>query len=253
MPGTTAKSPLDEHEVGDRAGHLRARALRDRQPRLLQRRHVVDAVADHRRRSGRPRSARRPRALAVGRDAADGGRRQHRLAQRGRFGGARSPSSAGAVPGTPASRAIAPTVAGASPESIFSSTSCSTKKATVSAAFGPQPLGEHDEPERLDVGREGRLGPRRSSGAVGAAEGEHAAPVARPPRAPASSSAGSAAGEPLGRARARAARRRGRSRSSAAATRTAPAPHDAAGLDRRASPASAIACERRVARGALTA
>ena len=37
-----------EHEIRDRTRHLRSGALRDREPRRLQGRHVVHAVADHR-------------------------------------------------------------------------------------------------------------------------------------------------------------------------------------------------------------
>ena len=51
-----------EHEVGDAARHLRAAALRDREPRRLERRHVVDAVADHRDVAAAPPSAPRRRA-----------------------------------------------------------------------------------------------------------------------------------------------------------------------------------------------
>ena len=39
---------LEQDDVGDALGHLGAGAHRHRHPRLLQRRHVVDAVADHR-------------------------------------------------------------------------------------------------------------------------------------------------------------------------------------------------------------
>ena len=38
----------DEHDVGNAASHLRAGALGDRKPGRLERRDVVDAVADHR-------------------------------------------------------------------------------------------------------------------------------------------------------------------------------------------------------------
>ena len=65
--GTSPNSPAHEHEVGDRARHLRARALGDREPRLLERGDVVDAVAEHRRRTRRRRPARRTtRALSSG-------------------------------------------------------------------------------------------------------------------------------------------------------------------------------------------
>ena len=46
--GNRGEVAVDEHDVGDRRGHLRARALRDREARRLQRRHIVDAVSHHR-------------------------------------------------------------------------------------------------------------------------------------------------------------------------------------------------------------
>ena len=75
-----------EHEVGDRARHLRPRALRDGEARLLERRDVVDAVADHRHVAPGVGQRVHDRPLAVRRDAADGGRGQDRLAQRLRLG-----------------------------------------------------------------------------------------------------------------------------------------------------------------------
>ena len=47
IAGIGGEAALDQHEVGDRARHLGAAALGDRQARRLQRRDVVDAVADH--------------------------------------------------------------------------------------------------------------------------------------------------------------------------------------------------------------
>ena len=51
---------LEQDDVGDPLRHLGARAHRHRQPRLLQRRHVVDAVADHRRVAAGVAAAPRP-------------------------------------------------------------------------------------------------------------------------------------------------------------------------------------------------
>ena len=74
IPGTTREVVADEHEVGDRARHLRAGALGDRQARLLQRGDVVDAVADHRDVATGVGQRGHDRALALGRDPPDGGR-----------------------------------------------------------------------------------------------------------------------------------------------------------------------------------
>jgi hypothetical protein len=77
----------DEHEVGDALGDLRPAALRDRQPRGLQRRHVVDAVADHRDVTAGIAQRLDDAALVIRRYAADDRRREHPLAQRVRVVG----------------------------------------------------------------------------------------------------------------------------------------------------------------------
>ena len=64
---------LEQDDVGDALGHLAAGAHRHRHPRPLQRRHVVDAVADHRRVAARVRSARDQRLLLLGLDPAEDG------------------------------------------------------------------------------------------------------------------------------------------------------------------------------------
>ena len=80
--------------------------------------------------------------------------------------------------GMPASRAIAATVSGASPEMTRSSTPSRRKNSTVSRASRAQLLGEDDEPERLQAG-----GGRRPARATrGVAERDHAA-AAAPARA----------------------------------------------------------------------
>ena len=76
-PGHDAEVVADEHEVGDRARHLRPGALGDRQARLLERGHVVDSVADHRdvaagARRARPRPRACPRARSARRRARTG-------------------------------------------------------------------------------------------------------------------------------------------------------------------------------------
>ena len=143
-----------------------------------------------------------------------------------------------------------PRSAGASPERTFSSTSCSAKNATVSAAFGRSRSASTTRPSARTSSGNAGSGPA-SERRVGAADREHAPPARAPRRARARRAPGrrrrSAPARP-----ARGARRPGRARSSAAARRTAPAP-----TTRRpstsASPASAIACSVRLREGALAA
>ncbi len=79
-PGHDAEVVADEHEIGDRARHLRSGALGDRQPCLLERRDVVDPVAEHRHVAPGVGERGDDRALALGRDPPDGGRGQDGLA-----------------------------------------------------------------------------------------------------------------------------------------------------------------------------
>ena len=79
-----AEVVANEHEVGDRARHLRARALGDREARLLQRRHVVDPVADHRNVATGAGEGLDDGALAVRRDPPDRRRGQDDVAERRR-------------------------------------------------------------------------------------------------------------------------------------------------------------------------
>ena len=70
IAGTGGEVAVDEDDVGDRLRHLRAGPLGDREARRLQRRHVVDAVADHRHVAAAPRGApRRPAACPPARSA----------------------------------------------------------------------------------------------------------------------------------------------------------------------------------------
>ena len=76
----------------------------------------------------------------------------------------------------PASRAIAPTVAGLSPDSTFSATSSAAKNATVSVGVVAQPLGQHDDRRAVAAARAAARRARPAgSGASAAREREHAA------------------------------------------------------------------------------
>ena len=178
------------------------------------------------------------------------GAAQDRLAQRRRRrSGSASPSSAGAVPGTPASRAIAPTVrrrvAG---EHLQRRRPRAAKKATVSAAFGRSRSASTTRPSGLHVAR-GTRRPGRRPAAAPRRGRARARAARRPPRArPAATSAGSAAREPLRRARARARssprssalQRRRDENGTCATARRRPSPPP--------SPASRDRLQRRVAR-----
>ena len=147
-----------EHEIRHRARHLRARALRDREPRLLERGDVVDAVADHRHVAPGFLQRIDDGALALGRDPADRGRGQDRLPQRRRFGRQRlaverrrrsreHPRRARSLPPWPAHHRRAPS----------GRRSRSPKKATVSAAFGRRRSASTTRPSALHVLGERRL------------------------------------------------------------------------------------------------
>ena len=113
-----------QDDVGDALGDLAARAHRDREPRLLQRRHVVDAVADHRREPAAVGERADQRLLLLRGDPAE-----DRVALSAACGepalvgrAAPSPRSRAASAGTPTAWATAVTVSRASPEISFRST-----------------------------------------------------------------------------------------------------------------------------------
>ena len=154
---------VDEHDVGDGLRHLRARALRDREARRLQRGHVVDAVADHRHVAAAAAQRLDDAALALGRDPPDD---RERRGERGR-----APTSPlgqlAAVERRLASRdaRVARDRAhrrGASPESTTISTPCSTRNATVSRVSGRSSSASTARPS-------GRSGGGPSSGSSGSA------------------------------------------------------------------------------------
>ena len=78
--------------------------------------------------------------------------------------GSSSPFSAAAEPGTPASWAIAPAVAGASPERTLSATCCSEKNATVSAALGRRRSASTTRPSARTSSGKGGSAPPAGSG-----------------------------------------------------------------------------------------
>ena len=166
--------------------------------------------------------------------------------------GSASPSSAEADPGTPASRAIAPTVAGASPERTLSVDLLLDEERDRLGRVRPQPFGEHDEAERAHIARERRLGAVVGSGASARPSGEHAAPASSPRRGARSASSGSAA-----------AKRSGAPEHEALVTQVerAPAPpgrerhlcDDATARSTVGEPGIRDRLQRQVARGALAA
>ena len=179
----------DEHEVGDAPGHLRARSPGDREPRRLQRRDVVDAVADHRHVAARVAQRLDDAPLALGRDPPDHGRSRAPAAR------SSSPVLRQLAPverrrrsAMPASAAIAATVVGRVAGDDLQLDALRAEERHRRARVGAQLLREDDEPER----RAGRPAARRasaSSGRVGACR--RRARAARPllsrrPRAPSS-------------------------------------------------------------------
>ena len=143
------------------------------------------------------------------------------------LGGRSPPSSGWPCSGTPASRAIAATVSGRSPESTSSSTPCASRYSTVSRAR-PQPLADHDDPERVQVGRRALL--RSNVAEVGRrrADRDHAP---TPGRLRLGTLLQPVEREELRRAEDVPVAHRSRARSSGGSTRTAPRPRDAR-LDR---------------------
>ena len=236
MRGHRAEVAAHEHEVGHALGHLRAAALRDRQPRRLERRHVVDAVADHRHVAAPGRAAPRPRAACPRARSA----RRRRLASAPRAArpgrpAAALPSTGGPASGMPASRAIAATVSGASPESTFSSTPWERKYSTVARASGRSRSARTTHAERLAAGRRAPwASASERPGRRG--EGEHAAAARLLLRDPLGERAER---EQLRRARARSVRAVERERAPAPAGGERDLGLDLGGLRRRTSRAIA--------------
>ncbi len=106
------------------------------QSRVLQREHVVDAVARHR--DDVAARLQRPdhRPLLVRCDAAEHGRRLDRVGELLVVVGQVARVDEVRLPGSPTRLPTAPTVRGLSPEITFSVTPCSAKYASVSVASG---------------------------------------------------------------------------------------------------------------------
>ena len=127
----------EQDDVGDPLGDLASGAHRDGEPGLLQRRDVVDAVADHRREAPAIGERADQRLLLLRRDPAEDrvvlrGAARARPCPSGRSG----PSITPASPGTPTAWATAVTVWRASPEISFRSTCWWRMNSIVSAASG---------------------------------------------------------------------------------------------------------------------
>ena len=254
-PRHLAELAGDEHEVGDRAGHLRAAALGDRQPRLLERGDVVDAVAEHRRRS-RPtrRGPARPAPCPRARCGRSRARPAPRRSSASSPSGSAPPSSAADSAGMPASRAIAPTVAGLSPDTTFSPTSSAAKNATVSPAFARSRSASTTTPSGRSGWGSGASGAAGGSGASAAASASTRRPAAASSAARPRSAVVAVAGEQrLGRAEDEPLAVRARARSSAAARRTGPAPTAPRAASSPASPASWTASSVALRDGELAA
>ena len=160
IAGTAAKSPRTSTTSATLFA-ICAPCPGDRQPCRLERRNVVDAVADHRDVAALVAERLDDAALLLGRDRPITlvSRRRREL---GAISGSSRPST-GCPTGMPTSAATAATVAGRSPERIFSSTPWRWKKSTVARALGPQPLADDGETERRGRlrsrgRRRGRLG-----------------------------------------------------------------------------------------------
>ena len=182
--GQGREGVLEQHDVGDRAGRLAAALHRDAQLRLLERQDVVDAVADH----GHPFAA-LARSAATRRALSDGGTRPN--TERVRDGlrqRRRRPCCSSSRPGDRLPVQAQPDLAGERRHGHRVVTRDELERhARVreagerGACVRPDLLLEHQHAQRLEVGRQRRPGPRRSSsGTVGAPGGARTARPAAP-------------------------------------------------------------------------
>ena len=176
MPGTAAKSPSTRTTSATAFAICVPEPCAIDEPRRLQRRHVVDAVAHHRDVAPVPPQRLDDAALALGRDPPHDRQRRGERVQLGAVGGERiAVERARPCTGMPASRAIEPTVAAASPESTTTSTPCSSRYATVSRVSGRSSSASTARPRACERRRPrvGLLGERRRGGP----EADHPASV----------------------------------------------------------------------------
>ena len=149
----------DQHEVRHRPRHLGPASLRDREPRLLECRHVVDAIAEHPDILAGLREHPHHARLVVRRDAADRRRRAHRCEQRVvalRQRAAVERVRSGRDPRIARDRADRRrTVTG---DDLERDILVAEERHRLDGVVA-QPLGQHDEPERAQ--RPGQRGVRR--------------------------------------------------------------------------------------------
>ncbi len=209
MSGTDEKSPFTRTTSATLRAISEPLALGDREPRGLERRDVVHAVADHRDVAALGAQPLDERRFALGRDPADHERVERQTSRRS----LRRPRAVADLDARVARRSRA-TVAGASPEMTRSSTPSARRNSTVSRASAAAP----------PTGRRARAAAVPAGGPSSALSAPVAVPNATTRRPSACSRvatrpAGRAETAPARRARTRC--RRAAARSSAGPTRTA--------------------------------
>ena len=123
---------VEQHDLRCASSRRRSRTHRDTEVGLLQRQHVVDAVADHPDGVAVLLQRGDDGELLVGADPAeDVAVRAHVGVGDGSSSGGRVHSSVRSAPSMPTAAATAPTVVGSSPDSTFNVTPCSANHETV--------------------------------------------------------------------------------------------------------------------------
>ena len=220
---------LEQHDVGDALADLAARAHRDGEPGALERRHVVDAVADHRR-----------RAAALGQSACTSaffcsGRMRQKIVLRSAASPSAEPSCGRSGPSmTPASRGHADRLrhrrhrlARVAGDQLQVDVLLAHEVERL-GGIRPQPLLEHDERPRLDARRRLRGRVARAAPPMPRRRRPRGAPPRCAPRACAEGAAEARARRAARGRRARPARscdsspRRASARSTSSRTRTGP-------------------------------
>ena len=240
-----------QDDVGDALGDLTAGAHRDREPRLLERRDVVDAVADHRREAAALGERADQRLLLLRRDPAEDGVAKRRLGEPALVVRQVGAVDDGRVAGNPDRlRDRGHGLARVAGDQLQVDLLVAHVGDRVGGVW-TQGLLEDDQGPRLE--RRRRLGCRiGGQPAAGLAEGDDAATGAGVLRERALQALGQRAGLRRGSARpgrrSRSWSRSGSSRSTSTATRTAPrrsAARGGPGSSRRSSPGCGCARRRR--------